>query len=150
MVFLSQVAVPFRDLVFEDQLVSKCVPRQIRNNSMILMAILEGVREDDIRREFSCDAFELIFYDIELRREVAVAKLVQPNCVFSARSQEFVGTKVRLVCARSCRAPHNPQEFRSWTCASQLHNGAATADFDVVRMGAKAKNSKRFRSGSEK
>ena len=44
-----QVAVELRDLVLEDQVVAEGVPRQLAGESVILVEVVIGVRQDELR-----------------------------------------------------------------------------------------------------
>jgi hypothetical protein len=49
--WLSQVTVIFRDLVLQDQVISKCIPGQFADQTMVLMRIFSAMSEDHVRRE---------------------------------------------------------------------------------------------------
>ena len=47
----AEVAVVLGNLVFQDQVVAKSIPREVRQDPVILMAIVAVVGEDEVRRE---------------------------------------------------------------------------------------------------
>jgi hypothetical protein len=57
-IWLAQIAIVFRDFIFQDQVVAERVPRQFRNESMILVRVVAVVSENYIRRECAFQLFE--------------------------------------------------------------------------------------------
>src|SRR2546425_597032 len=57
-VWLAQIAVPFRYLVFEDRVVAKRVPRQHGHFAMVLMRVAARVAQDHIGRRASFQGLE--------------------------------------------------------------------------------------------
>src|SRR2546428_10915395 len=58
----SEVAVIFRDLVLEDQLVTPGVPGELRYEAVVLVPIVAIVSEDEVRGELLFQRLELVFY----------------------------------------------------------------------------------------
>jgi hypothetical protein len=74
---LAQVSVPLRDLVFENELPTESVPCQIGYYSVVLVPVLASVSENDVWWEFASNPFERILDFSEMRREIAVPKLME-------------------------------------------------------------------------
>src|SRR5438105_9934096 len=60
-IWRSEIAIIFRDLVFENQMASKSIPRQFRYQTMILVKIVAVMRQDQIRRKLGFDLLEPLF-----------------------------------------------------------------------------------------
>ena len=72
----AQISIPFRNLVFENELVPEGVPGQVGDHSVILVSVVARVSKDDVWTEVPGKALELILDRGELRREVAVTKFM--------------------------------------------------------------------------
>ena len=55
---LAQIAVIFRNLVFENGVMPERVPREIRQHAMVLMSIVPAMSQDEVRLEPIFDPFE--------------------------------------------------------------------------------------------
>ncbi len=60
-------------------MVPERVPRQFAHYSMVLMTILEMMREDYVRRKLRLERLEPLLNVAELRREVTVLMVEDPN-----------------------------------------------------------------------
>src|SRR6516225_6567314 len=56
----AEIAVVLRDLVLDDEVIPECVPRQVGNDSMILMPIVSIVREYHVGRELPAQFLEVL------------------------------------------------------------------------------------------
>ena len=77
---LPHVAVPFRNLVLEDQLVSEGIPCEIGNDPVILMPIVTSVGEHYVGFEFARECFKGILDCPELSGKISVIV----DCYFQA------------------------------------------------------------------
>ena len=71
---LSEVAVVFRDFVFQNQFAPKSIPGQIGNQAMVLVPVIAVVSQDDVRRKTLLERFEILLDFGALVGEKAVAK----------------------------------------------------------------------------
>ena len=55
---LPEVTVVFGNLVFQDQMIAKCVPGQFRDQAVVLMSVFPVVRENEVRRDCLLQIFE--------------------------------------------------------------------------------------------
>ena len=139
----AQISVPFRNLVFENELVAEGVPGQVRDNSMVLVPVVARMSKDDVWTEVPGKALELVLDCGELRREIAVAKFMQLDRTLGCGAEEFPSPASGFGRARSGRAPHNPTEFRTRLSPCQLRERSAAANLDVVRVSAETQNPER-------
>jgi hypothetical protein len=68
---ITEIPVKFWNLILQNQMISKCIPRQLRDQPMILMQVISIMRENDIRRKFLFEILEIFFYFGTLEREEA-------------------------------------------------------------------------------
>lgn len=73
---LTEISVPFWNLVLENDLVSEGVPGEVGDHSVILMPVVARVSKDDVRTEVPGKPLELILDRGELRREITVTKFM--------------------------------------------------------------------------
>ena len=57
---LAEVAVIFRDFVFQNQFAAKGVPGEIGNQAMVLVPVVAIMSQDDVRREIAFSGFRNI------------------------------------------------------------------------------------------
>src|SRR5215470_1877835 len=84
----SEVPVILQDLVFEDQLVSKRVPCQFRDESMVLMQIPTVVGEHDVGGDPHLQLFEEGLDLLAYVREEAVSEVLHHDVLPGGSSQE--------------------------------------------------------------
>jgi hypothetical protein len=144
---LAEVTVPFRNLVFENELLAEGVPGQVGHDSVVLVPVVTHVSEDDVRTEFARETFERVLDGIEMRREVSVTEFMEVDRFFRPGAEEFPSSTLCLARAGSSCAPDHPSEFWSRSSSHQLRQCAAAPDLDVVRVRANTKDPER-RSGS--
>src|SRR3954466_5713916 len=68
-VWPAEVAVDLRNLVLEDHVVAEGVPGQLAGKSMILMEVVAGVGEDDLRIRVVQSLEDLLHFASEIRQE---------------------------------------------------------------------------------
>jgi hypothetical protein len=111
---------------------------------VILMPIVSGMREDEIRTELARQTFEGILQLGELRWEISVPERVHAERVGGCGTQELFCPLRRLMLPLSRGTPDNPAEFGPRPSCGQSQQRCATADFDIVGMSAKAEHSQGF------
>src|SRR5262249_9278189 len=145
----SHITIKLGNLVFENQVVTKRIPREIRNHPMILMPVGPVMRENEIRYfDVGLQFFEILL-DGEVIRKKAVAKLPDDDMPSSCTSKKQGGAPLGFWFATARRRENDPRDLNCAMTADQLQNQAAAADFDVVRVRAEAHNSQGTRSGAK-
>jgi hypothetical protein len=142
-IWLAEISVPLRNLVFENELVTEGVPRQVGHYPVVLVPVVARVGKDDIRSKLAGETLERILDRVEMGREIAVAEFVQADCLARCWSKELPRSALGLTRTVSSGAPDNPSEFRSRSSARQLRQRATAANLDVVRVCADAKDFER-------
>ena len=56
------ISIVLDDFVFQDEMIPECVPSQLGYKAVVLMEVLAMMCQDEIRRGFSLQFFEEIFY----------------------------------------------------------------------------------------
>ena len=130
----GQIAVVFRDLVFENEVIPPGVPGQLADESMILMEIMPIVREDDVRVDESLQVLEDVLDLATEVREEAVSKSMDDHVRPACRLQKDVPALPRLRLAHALRTQHDPRHLELRLCTCQRQQRGPTADLDVVRM----------------
>src|SRR5882757_8523637 len=137
---LAQIAVPLRNLVFEDGVIAKRVPRQHRHLAMILMRIVARVAEDHVGRYASFQRLEPCFDVGSLVGEESVLELRQLDDRPRSICKVSFGGCTRLVGTPTTSAQHGPVNVQTHAAPDPAEDRCAGADFNVVRMSANAKN----------
>src|SRR4029077_3677234 len=75
--WLSQVAVVFRDLVLQNQVIPKRIPGQFRDQAVVLMRISAVMSEDHVRGDRLLQLFENRFDLSTYKRHEAVGESLQ-------------------------------------------------------------------------
>ena len=57
----TQVAIIFEDFILEDQVISECVPGEVRQDPVILMSVIAIMREDQLRIKFRPNLLKQVF-----------------------------------------------------------------------------------------
>ena len=99
-----KVAVVLRDLVLDDQVIPPGVPRQLAYEAVVLVEVVTGVREDQVRFEPSLELFEDVLDLAADVREVSVPKPVDLDVDGARRGEERIGARPRLALAIPRRA----------------------------------------------
>jgi len=139
----SEVAVPLRDLVLEDQLVAEGVPRQLGHRPVVLMQILAVVGQHEVGRE-GLQRLEEGLDLGPLHREVPVAEVLQHH-LRRARAPLESGQEARRRGARLLAAPpgggeDHPDDARLRALAHEPEHRRPGADLDVVAVRPEAED----------
>ena len=70
----AEVAIVFGNFVFQDQVITEGVPREIGNEAVVLVAIVTIVGEHEVGRATRLECFECLLDRSSLIREEAVAE----------------------------------------------------------------------------
>src|SRR5260221_13492676 len=71
---LAKVAIVLKYFVFKNQMISERVPSQVRQDPMVLMAVIAVMGEDNIRIEFRLNFLKPFLDGRPLAREITLAK----------------------------------------------------------------------------
>src|SRR5437879_1239927 len=148
---LPQVAIPLGDLVLQNQVIAERLPDDVRDDPVILVAVVAAMRENHVRRKRSLDRFEHLLDLAQGGGEVAIAELVDVDLARSSPGQELAGALPGLALAGSSGAAEDdPMTVHVAPCREEGEDRAATADLDVVGVGAETKDPERARRQSER
>src|SRR5579864_2998636 len=107
---------------------------------MILVRVFGIVSEDDIRRDGFLELFENILYFPAGKRHESVAKGLYDGAS-EPRSLDKQGSCVACLCLpNSCSAEYDPVKHGAGILFGKSKDRAATADLNIVGMGAETKN----------
>src|SRR5437879_5215119 len=98
---LTQVAIPLGDLVLQNQVIAERLPDDVRDDPVILVAVVAAMGENHVRRKCSLDRFEHLLDLAQGGGEVPVAELVDVYPAGSSPGQELAGALPGLALARS-------------------------------------------------
>ena len=148
---LPQVAIPLGDLVLQNQVIAERLPGDVRDDPVILVAVVAAMSENHVRRERSLDRFEHVLDLAQGGGEVPVAELVDVYPARSGPGQELAGALPGLALAGSSgTAEDDPMTVHVAPGREEGEDRAATADLDVVGVGAETKDPERARRQSER
>ena len=135
---IGEVAVIFRNLVFEDEMVSKCVVSEIANEPMVLMRVVLPMGEHQRRLEFTFQLLEKIFDLGTVKGEIAIAKIQNINAACCSPLQKDGGGTLRFCPSQLTSAEYHPSYGEIGYLVRKTQNRCAAADLDIVRMRAQA------------
>src|SRR5262245_23976247 len=140
---LTQIAVVLRDLVLEDQVVAKSVPGKLREDAMILVSILEAMRQDDIGVEVRFQHLEAILDFGPMPRKVAAAERMdlERELPWAQQARE---SGFGLPAALALRREHGAMEPDLRVGGPPALQRPAAADLDVVAVRAEAQHGARL------
>ena len=98
----AEVAVDLRDLVLEDQVVAERVPRQLAREPVILVEVVAGVREHELRVDARLQVLEDL---LDLAADVRQEPVPEPVHLDPRRRRRPRGTPAALARASSPRSP---------------------------------------------
>src|SRR5437879_3167044 len=148
---LPQVAIPLGDLVLQNQVIAERLPDDVRDDPVILVAVVAAMRENHVRRKRSLDRFEHLLDLAQGGGEVAIAELVDVDLARSSPGQELAGAVPGLALAGSSgTAEDDPMTVHVAPGREEGEDRPATADLDVVGVGAETKDTERARRQGER
>src|ERR1039457_3621456 len=134
---LSQVTVVFRNLVFQNQMVPKCIPGQFRDQTMVLVRVLAVVSEDEVRG-YCFQVLENCLHFGTHKWHETVRESLQQWSLQIAGIDKHGGSAFGLDLPDSNGAENHPVKHRAWVLFRQPQNRATTTNFYIVGMGAQA------------
>src|ERR1700693_1043542 len=106
------------------------------------MAIVAGVREDDVGAELACKLFERILYLCELGGEVPIPECMYSDGLGGRGTQETSRSTIGLDLTLARSAPYHPAKVGSGPPCCQREQRCATADLNVIGVSAQAQHTK--------
>ena len=131
-----EVAVELRDLVLEDQVVAEGVPRQLAGESVILVEVVTGVGEDELRIDAPLQILEHL---LDLAADVgqeAVSELVHLDASRGGSREERLRARPCLRRALPGGREHHPVDLELRIRRDEREEGSSAPDLDVVRVAA--------------
>ncbi len=83
----AEVAVIFRNFVFQNEVVSECVPGQVGDGPVVLVPVVTIMRKNQIRAHSSFELFKEFLDLAALIRKEAIAKLFDDDLCFCGFAQ---------------------------------------------------------------
>ena len=137
----SEITVIFRNLVFENHVISERIPGELRNESMILMEIIPKVRKDEIGGKIALQLFKRLLDRWPGIGKEPVTEVLHLDRRFSRPAKEKIGRSLRFPGSFRGTAEDNPTDLEIAVAIQQRQESTTTSDFDVVRMRAEAQDS---------
>ena len=78
----AQVAIILGNFVFQDEMVSPCVPGQLIDDPVILVKVVSSMRKDEVGRRSNFQGLEILFNFDELGRKETVAEIEDNYLLF--------------------------------------------------------------------
>src|ERR1700683_168603 len=123
----THVPVVLRNLVFEDQMVSICVPGQLGDEPVILVRVAAPVGENHVRIHFFSYVFKKVLHLSPDIREETISEALEGNVVLGIADKKLCCLR-GFVPAKSRSAENDPMKFQSRIRLPELQKGAAAAD----------------------
>ena len=139
-VWYSKVTVIFWDLVLQDEVISKGIPGQIREQAVVLVAILPVVGEDQIRFDLFLQLLKNFFDGRALEREKTVPEILNEYLRCAGPLQQGADACLCLAASWRRTTEDHPVNLQTWKLANQFQYGAAATNFDIIGMRAKAED----------
>src|SRR3989442_6610050 len=130
-----EVAVVFRDLVFEDEMIAPRVPRQVGDEPVILMAVTPIVGEDQIGIELALQRFELVLHRRTGVRQETVPVISNDHLARGYASEESTGRTPRLGPTPGRRREDDPQHPEPAALGDQPPDRSPPAHLESARVG---------------
>ena len=132
-----EVAVELRDLVLEDQVVAERVPGQLAGKPVVLVEVVAGVGEDELRVD---PALQLLEELLDLAARVGEEAVPEPVDLDARRARRRRGRPAALARASSPRSPEAASTTQSTSRPGfervERQQRSAAADLDVVGVAA--------------
>src|SRR5262245_26239206 len=144
-----QIAVPLRDLIFQDEVVAECVPCKSPDLAMVLVRITAPMAEDDLGYDTRLERLEPRLDLGTLVREIAI---LEPGKVYrraGGAGQKGRSRRVRLLSPLAGGAEHCPADVKEHTALDPSQNRCAGADLYVIGVSTDAENRQPLPRGSK-
>ena len=145
----TKVPVDLGNLILENQVVPEGVPGEFACQPVILMEVVAGVGEHDLRIDPQLQRLEEIFDLCARIGEKAVAEPVHLDPGGSEPGKKGSGAPPGLLLSFSGRREHDPVDLEGRVRAGERQQRSATPDLDVVRVTADREDATRWLSYRE-
>src|SRR4029078_6753180 len=135
----AEVPIIFRDFILQDQMTAECVPCEIREHTMILMTVISIMSKNEIRPEL-LQCFKEILNLSALKRKEAALEMLADNPRLLNAPEKGLRAGARFADARTVSTEHDPKYLKTFVVTNKLQQGAATSDFDIIRVRADTQN----------
>ncbi len=135
----AHVAVVLGNFVFENEVIAKGVPGKFAEQAMVLMSIALPMGEDQIGIDLCLHAFEIFFDLLRAVGKKTVAIFLKDDLLVATRRKQLGGLGSFLT-ARAGSGENDPVQPELGEKLLEMQKSPAATDFDIVRMGAKAKH----------
>lgn len=140
---MAEIAVVLGDLIFENEMIAEGVPGQLGQHPMVLVAVMAMVGENDIRGNLQLQRFEPVLDFTHGLREVTIPEIENGYFRRPEGPEQLHRAVARFLFTLIASAEYHPVDVCSRRCFSQTHERSATANFNIVAMGADEQNAGR-------
>ena len=105
---------------------------------MILVSILKMMGKNQIRHKHPLNLLEILLDFASDVREEPIPEILRHDSLALASFKKPCGAPPSFFCALRVGAENYPKKVHLWILKQHSQDGAATPDFDIVTMGAKA------------
>ena len=141
---IAEIAVVFRNFVFEHEVIAEGVVSKLGQQPVVLMSVALPVGQDERRIEIAFDGLEAVLDVGALGGEIPIAEPKHLDLLSQKHAQE---RRPRCSAPRSragsIAAENDPSHDEIGYLGSDAQNGSAAADLDVVGVGTQAKQLQR-------
>ena len=129
-----QIALILENLILEYQMIPPGIPGELGGQAMILMSIVQPVREDYVRFDFRFKILEKILRIGVLRWQVTVTEVCNQNLACGCAPQQRIRTSTRLRSPRPLRTEDDPSYLDCGHARQPGQQSPTTANLNVVAM----------------
>lgn len=139
----SHVAIELGNFILENQVISKGIPGQVADDTMVLMEVMAIVGKNQVRLAGPLQLLKLFFDFASNIGEKATTKLLDRNSLVLGKPEESTRAFFRLRSAGTFCAEHNPTDRDVGMIRKQFQNRPATSDLNVVRVRSQTEDGER-------
>jgi len=126
-----KIPIIFRNLILENQMIPKRIPRKTGDLPMILVCVTTPMSEDDIRLDLAFQIFEEFFDLLANTVEKTIAKFVKDDRGFATGGEELRGFRsLQFTCSRCTE--NDPMKSQEGEHLLEVEQSGAASDFDVI------------------
>src|SRR5271166_6396221 len=130
----AQVAVVLRDLILQDQVAPARVPREVRDQAVVLVPVVAVVGEDQIGAKLPLQGLELILDLTAEKGEEAIAEFLDHDLLLEGAVQKSIGAGPGLAGPLLVGAENDPADDHFVVALEQGQDRPAAANLDVIAV----------------
>jgi hypothetical protein len=134
----SHIAIPFWYLVLENKVISKRIPNEATDLTMVLVRIVLSMSKDYVGINAALQRFKPDLDLIALLREEAVSKVHDFDCATRSCRQKIGRGRPCFNGAFIGTTEHTPMNLKANTLVQPAEKRAPRANFDVIRVRSQA------------